>query len=68
MNFKYKNEVFGVSLVILIYWYFNIRNQDPISINMPIENMKNISIFDGNDLNLENDLNQENDELKSNSE
>ena len=62
MNFEYKNEVFGVLLVILIYWYFNIRNQDPISINMPIENMKNISIFDGNDLNLEND------ELKSNSE
>jgi len=62
MNYEYKNEVFGILLVILIYWYFNIRNQDPISINMPIENMKNISIFDGNDLNLEND------ELKSNSE
>lgn len=50
MNFKYKNELFGVLLVCGIYWFFNIKNQDPISINIPIENMKNISIFDGNEL------------------
>jgi len=64
MNFEYKNEVIAVLLVVMIYWFFNIKNQDPISVNMPIENMKNISIFDGDDLNM----NSENDELKSNSE
>jgi hypothetical protein len=44
------NVIFAIILLLLIYWYFNIRNQDVLVVQMPIENMKNISIFDGNDL------------------
>jgi len=50
MNFELKIEFFALIFILIIFWYFNIRNQDAISVKMPIENMKNISIFDGNDL------------------
>jgi hypothetical protein len=46
MNYIY--ELFALLIVFVVYWYFNIIPQSPISIDMPIENMKNISIFDGN--------------------
>jgi hypothetical protein len=50
MNFELKIEFIALILILIIFWYFNIRNQDILSVEMPIENMKNISIFDGNDL------------------
>ena len=50
MNFELKIEFFAIIFILIIFWYFNIKNQDVISVEMPIENMKNISIFDGNDL------------------
>jgi hypothetical protein len=50
MNFNLKIEFIALILILIIFWYFNIRNQDILSVEMPIENMKNISIFDGNDL------------------
>ena len=50
MNFELKIEFFALIFILIIFWYFNIKNQDVISVEMPIENMKNISIFDGNDL------------------
>ena len=62
MNYEY--EFVAVLFVFIIYWFFNIKNQDPISVNIPIENMKNISIFDGGELSS----NSNNNELKSNSE
>ncbi len=50
MNFELKIEFFALIFILIIFWYFNIRNQDVISVEIPIETMKNISIFDGNDL------------------
>lgn len=50
MNFELKIEFIALLLVLILFWYFNIRNPDILSVEMPIENMKNISIFDGNDL------------------
>jgi hypothetical protein len=50
MNFKLKIEFIALLFILIIFWYFNIRNQDVILVDMPIENMKNISIFDGNNL------------------
>jgi hypothetical protein len=41
------NEIFGLFLVLIIYWYFNIREQDYITIDMPLEKMSNVSIFEG---------------------
>jgi hypothetical protein len=42
-----KNELFSILIVLIIYWYFNIRKQDYIKINLPIEKMTNVSIFNG---------------------
>lgn len=42
-----KLEIFSIILIIFLYWYFNIRDQDYITIPMPVEKMENISIFDG---------------------
>lgn len=42
-----ENEFFTILIVLLIYWYFNIRKQEFIKINLPIEKMTNVSIFDG---------------------
>jgi hypothetical protein len=41
-------EFFGLLLIIILYWFFNIRDQDYISIPVPAEKMSNVSIFDGN--------------------
>lgn len=48
MDYKQSPEVIALIIVIIIFWYFNIRQQDVLSIPLPKENMKNISIFDGN--------------------
>ena len=41
------NELFGLLLVFIIYWYFNIRKQEYTTIDLPVEKMSNISIFEG---------------------
>jgi hypothetical protein len=40
------NELIGLLLVIIIYWYFNIRKQEYVTTNLPPEKMSNVSIFD----------------------
>lgn len=52
MNITIKPELISLLLVLIIFWYFNIRTQDVLSVNMPPETMKNISIFDGDTLNI----------------
>ena len=52
MNFELKIEFFALIFVLIIFWYFNIRDKDMLSVEIPIENMKNISIFNGDDLHL----------------
>jgi hypothetical protein len=41
------NELFGLLIVFFIYWYFNIKKQDYITIDLPLEKMSNVSIFEG---------------------
>jgi hypothetical protein len=41
------NELFGLLLVSIIYWYFNIKKQEYITIDLPVEKMSNVSIFEG---------------------
>jgi hypothetical protein len=48
MNINIKPELIALIIVLIFFWYFNIRTQDVLSIDMPLETMKNISIFDGN--------------------
>jgi hypothetical protein len=43
-----KSEFIALIIALIVFWYFNIRTPDVLSINMPPESMKNISIFDGN--------------------
>lgn len=40
------NEFFGLLLVFIIYWYFNIK-QEYATIDLPVEKMSNVSIFEG---------------------
>jgi hypothetical protein len=40
-------ELFSLLIVFFIYWYFNIKKQDYISIDLPLEKMSNVSIFEG---------------------
>jgi hypothetical protein len=40
-------ELFSLLIVFFIYWYFNIKKQDYISIDLPLEKMSNVSIFHG---------------------
>jgi hypothetical protein len=35
-------------IIVILYWFFNIKKQNVITISLPIEKMSNISIFDGN--------------------
>jgi hypothetical protein len=38
-------ELFAVILVMIIYWYFNVKEQFVV-VPVPLEKMSNISIFD----------------------
>ena len=38
--------IIAIFILFILYWYFNIR-ENVIQIDMPIEKMQNISIFDG---------------------
>jgi len=42
------NEIYGLVIVFIIYWYFNIRQQEYIIIDLPVEKMSNVSIFELN--------------------
>lgn len=37
-------ELFGLLIVFLIYWYFNIREQNYLMVNMPLEKMSNVEL------------------------
>jgi len=45
-----KLEILGIIILIIIYWYFNIKNSDVLVVNTPIEKLSNVSIFDGNEI------------------
>ena len=47
MNINITLELISIIIIFIIFWYFNIRTPDVLSVNVPIETMKNISIFDG---------------------
>jgi hypothetical protein len=44
------SELLGILIVSIIYWYFNIRKQDYITIDLPLEKMANVSIFENKNL------------------
>ena len=41
------NELFSLLIVFMIYWYFNMRNQEYVTLDLPVEKMSNVSIFEG---------------------
>ena len=43
-------ELIAILIVAIIFWFFNIKYQNVLQVDVPIENMKNISIFDGNNI------------------
>jgi hypothetical protein len=45
--------LYVILILIILYWVFNVQD-NVISINLPVENMSNISIFDGNNLHSHN--------------
>jgi hypothetical protein len=40
-------ELISIFIVLILYWFFNIKDQGVVSIPVPIEKMTDISIFDG---------------------
>lgn len=40
-------EFISLLIVFIIYWFFNIKNQDYITLDLPIEKMENVFIFEG---------------------
>jgi hypothetical protein len=41
-------ELIAVLIVIFLYWFFNLRKENVVSVSRPVEKMSNVSIFDGN--------------------
>ena len=39
-------EIIAIIFLIFVYWFFNIKTCNFITIDIPIENMTNIEIFD----------------------
>jgi cbb3-type cytochrome oxidase subunit 3 len=39
--------IIAIFILFILYWYFNIREQNIIQVDLPLEKMSNISIFDG---------------------
>ncbi len=39
-------ELLALLIVLVIYWFFNIREQEILIVDMPLEKMSNISVFD----------------------
>ena len=44
-----KLEIMAIIMIIILYYLFNMNEDEFISITMPLEKMKNVSIFDGNE-------------------
>jgi hypothetical protein len=40
------NELFGICIVIFLYWFFNLRNENFMVSLLPMEKMNNLYIFD----------------------
>jgi hypothetical protein len=41
-------ELMTIIFLILLFWFFNLRENQFIIVKIPIEAMSNVSIFDGN--------------------
>jgi hypothetical protein len=39
------NELFAIIIVIFLYWFFNLRNENFMISFLPIEKMNNLYIF-----------------------
>jgi hypothetical protein len=37
----------AIIILLILYWFFNVRNQNVIQIDLPPEKMSNVSVFDG---------------------
>jgi hypothetical protein len=40
-------EIIAILMVVFLYWFFNLRKENFISVSIPVEKMSNVSIFDG---------------------
>ena len=40
--------IYALILLLILYWFFNIREQPVIQITLPPEKMSNVSIFEIN--------------------
>lgn len=38
--------IIPIIIIIFLYWYFNIRSNEVLRIDIPLEKMTNISIFE----------------------
>ena len=41
------HSIIIIIIIIFLYWFFNFKKQNYINIDIPIEKMDNVSIFDG---------------------
>ena len=41
-------EIIAILMVVFLYWFFNLRKENVVSVSIPVEKMSNVSIFDGN--------------------
>lgn len=48
MNICIRQENFAILFIFIIFYFFILKDQEIMSVKMPIEKMSNISIFDGN--------------------
>lgn len=42
------NILIALFIIAILYWFFNVKKHDIITISLPPEKMSNISVFDGN--------------------
>ena len=40
-------ELIAILIVVFLYWFFNLKKNNFISVSIPVEKMSNVSIFDG---------------------
>ncbi len=46
MNICIKEENFAFMILFLLFWIFIINKKEAIYVKVPIEQMKNVSVFD----------------------
>jgi uncharacterized integral membrane protein len=46
MNICVRQEIYGIILILILYFIFIINDKKVISVSLPIEKMHNVSIFD----------------------